>query len=171
MKTTRSITAAFAVLSFILLSCIHGSANAQTETNRIESLAQRADAIVVGKVTSVRSEWNADKTRIITKVSLDVDEYVKGEAAGKSMVITNLGGEVDGVGEWYSHAPKFTKDENVLLFVKKDSKNNFILSGGTDAKLSVTKDDKTGERMVPGGVTLKVFTSKVKSLLVQQGIK
>ena len=130
MKPAKSITVTFAALAIVLFSCIPGRANAQMETNRIESLAQRADAIVVGRVTSVRSEWNADKTRIITKVSVDVDEYVKGDSATKTMVITQLGGEVDGVGELYSHTAAFSQGEDVLVFVKKDSKNNLNVAGG-----------------------------------------
>jgi hypothetical protein len=167
MKTTKAITIVFAILGLLLL-CIPGSANAQTETNRIESLAQQADAIVVGKVTSVRSEWNADKTKIITKVSLDVDEYVKGQAAGKTLVITHMGGEVDGVGELYTNAPHFSAGEDVLVFVKKDSKNNLNVTGGNEGKFSVTKNETTGERMLQSNMSLKNFTSMVKTALKQK---
>ena len=168
MRTTKSITVAFTVLSILLLSCIHESANAQTETNRIESLTQRADAIVVGKVTSVRAEWNADKTKIITKVSLDVDEYVKGQGAGKTVVITHMGGEVDGVGELYTNAPHFSTGEDVLVFVKKDSKNNMNVAGGNEGKMKITKNESTGERMVQGSLSLNSFTNLVKSAVKQQ---
>ena len=168
MKTTRSINAVFAALAFVLFCCIPGLATAQTETNRIEGLAQQADAIVVGKVSSVRSEWNADKTKIITKVSLDVDEYVKGQPAAKTMVITHMGGEVDGVGDLYTNAPHFSAGEDVLVFVKKDSKNNLNVTGGNEGKFSVTKNETTGERMLQSNMSLKNFTSMVKTALKQK---
>ena len=86
MKTTSSIKASFALLAIVALLCSSERAAAQIESNRIQSLTQQADAIVVGKVSTVRSEWTADKTRIVTKVSVDVDEYVKGQPAGQAMI-------------------------------------------------------------------------------------
>ena len=168
MKTTSSIKASFALLAIVALLCSSERAAAQIESNRIQSLTQQADAIVVGKVSTVRSEWTADKTRIVTKVSVDVDEYVKGQPAGKTMVITHLGGEVDGVGELYSSAPHFSTGEDVLVFVKKDSKNNLTVAGGNEGKIKITKNESTGERMIQGNVSLSSFTNMVKTAVKQQ---
>ena len=168
MKTTSSIKASFALLAIVALLCSSERAAAQIESNRIQSLTQQADAIVVGKVSTVRSEWTADKTRIVTKVSVDVDEYVKGQPAGKTMVITHLGGEVDGVGELYSSAPHFSPGEDVLVFVKKDSKNNLTVAGGNEGKIKITKNESTGERMIQGNVSLSSFTNMVKTAVKQQ---
>jgi len=75
------------------------------------------------------------------------------------------------VGELYTHTARFSKDEEVLVFVKKDRKNNLIVAGGNEGKFKVTKNEFTGERMVPGGLTLKMFTARVKNILEQQEIK
>ena len=168
MKTMIPFKALFATLAIIVFFCTTQRATAQIESNRIQSLAQQSDAIVVGKVSTVRSEWNADKTRIVTKVSVDVDEYVKGQSTGKTMVITHMGGEVDGVGELYTSAPHFSAGEDVLVFVKKDSKNNLNVAGGNEGKIKIIKNESTGERMIQGNVSLNSFTNMVKSAVKQQ---
>jgi hypothetical protein len=156
------------ILVCVLMSFVIGSAIGQTQQMRLEDLAKKAEAIVVGKVSNVKSEWNKEKTRIYTKVTVDVGEYVKGETADKTLVITQLGGEVDGVGELYSHTPRFSKEEEVLLFVKKDKKNNIVIEGGEQGKYKIMMNGPNGEKTVEGGLTLRVFTSRVKSILQHQ---
>jgi hypothetical protein len=171
MKAIQSVTRFSAILVFILMHLVFGRAMAQTQELRLEDLTKRAEVIVVGKISNVKSVWNNEKTRIYTKVTVDVGEYVKGENPDRTLVITQLGGEVDGVGELYTHTPRFSKEEEVLLFVKKDSRNNLMIEGGDEGKYVVTKNKLTGEKMVQGGLTLKSFTSRVKRIVEQQMIK
>ena len=171
MKARKSMIQLSTVLVFVLMHSLYGRAIAQTERSRLAELTKEADAVVVGKVANVRSEWSSDKKRIFTKVSLDIAEYVKGETPARTVVITQLGGEIDGVGELYTHTARFAKDEEVLVFVRKDRQNNLVVAGGEEGKFKVTKDERTGEKMVPGGLTLKRFTSEVKALLLQQQMK
>jgi len=170
MKATASRTNSASILVCVLMSLVIGRAIAQTQEIRLEELTKKAEVIVVGKISNVKSEWNNEKTRIYTKVTVDVGEYVKGETPARTLVITQLGGEVDGVGELYTHTARFSKEEEVLLFVKKDSKSNLIVAGGDEGKYVVTKDKSTGERMVQG-LALKVFSAKVKRIVEQQMIK
>jgi hypothetical protein len=171
MKARVSTMYFSTILLFILMRFVSGQASAQTQQLRLEDLAKRAEVVVLGKVTDVRSEWNSERTRIITKVSLDVDKYLKGETPGRTIVITHPGGEVGGVGELYSHTPSFAKGEEVFLFVKKDSKNNLSIAGGNEGKFKVTKNELTGEKMLQGNLSLKNFTSRVKSIIEQQEMK
>ena len=171
MKARKSTVYFSTVLFFILMHFVVRPASAQTQEVRLEDLTKKADVIARGNVTNVQSEWSSDKTRIFTKVTLAVDEYVKGEKPERTLVITHLGGEVNGVGELYTHTPRFAKGEEVLVFGKKDRKNNLIVTGGDAGKVLVTKDKLTGEKMVQGGLTLKMFTSTLKSIVEQQKIK
>ena len=159
------------ILVCALMSLVVGRAIAQTREMRLDDLAKKAEAIVVGKVSSVRSEWNKERTRIYTKVTLDVGEYVKGDKPTSTLVITQLGGEVDGVGEFYTHTPRFSKEEEVLLFVKKDKRDNFIIEGGEQGKFKVTRDDMTGEKMIQAGLSLKMFTSRLKKMIQQHEMR
>ena len=117
--------------------------SAQSYQSEIKQLSQKSDVILTGKVSKQKSEWNKNKSRIYTNVTIEVDEYLKGSSGDRNIVVTHLGGEVGDVGEWYSHIPKFKNDEEVLLFAKKDSQGkSYKVLDGEDGKLTLHKDKK-----------------------------
>jgi hypothetical protein len=95
-------------------------------------------------------------------VTLSVDQYIKGGSAGQPLTILVPGGEVDGVGELYSHTAVFQSDENVLVFAQKDRQGNYRVSAGQQGKYTVRKDDATGQLMVGGTRTLQEVTAAVQ---------
>ncbi len=127
-----------------------------------EDLTRGSDIVAVGKVKELKAEWSAGKKTIVTRVTLDVSEFLKG-GSGQTMVVLVPGGEVDGVGEWYSHTARFTKDEDVVLFAKKSGISELRVTGGESGKLVITRDPKTGARFVTGGITLDEMTKRVRS--------
>jgi hypothetical protein len=130
----------------------------QSINSSIKSLSEKADLIVEGKVIQKKSSWNKDKTRIYTDVTVQVDDYLKGNKGNNTIVITTPGGEVDGVGELYTHMPRFNNNEDVLVFVKEDKKDrSFKVFNGEDGKITLYKDKVTGEKVTP-------FNKKVSSL-------
>jgi hypothetical protein len=137
----------------------------------MEQLARESDAVVVGKVAGLSSEWNADKTRIHTRVTISVDQNVKGDASVKSMTVLVPGGEVDGVGEVYSHAPKFLRDEAVVVFAKKNPAGYYQVSNGSQGKYTILKDEVSSRLSVAGGKTLQEFTTSIKTALQIQEMK
>ena len=171
MKARQSMICFSTIFVFVLMHIVLGRVNAQTQKLQLEALAKGAEMIVVGKVAKVHSEWNQEKTRIFTRVLVNIEEYVKGESADRTLVITHPGGEIGAVGELYTHTPTFSQGEEVLVFVKKDSKNNLIVAGGNEGKFKVTKNELTGEKIVQGALSLKNFTSRVKRIIEQQEIK
>jgi hypothetical protein len=134
---------------------------AQEKALSAEELTGSADIVVVGKVSGVQSAWTGDRSRIVTRVTLAVDQTLKGGAQG-TVTIETPGGEVGGVGEWYSHTAQFKKDEDVLVFAKKDRQGILHVSGGNNGKLPIRKDELTGARLVGAGVTLEKFADRVK---------
>lgn len=133
-----------------------------------DELASRSDVIVVGKVTERKSEWNSNKSRIYTRVTLAVDQCIKGDASQKTITIKTLGGEVDGVGELYTHTPSFKPDEKVVVFAQKDKQGSLRVTGGEQGKLIVKKDEQTGTPIVMGSKTLDQFTGEVKHAVAKQ---
>jgi hypothetical protein len=117
--------------------------------------------VAVGKVKELKSEWGSKKDAIVTRVTVAVDEYLKG-GAGQTLTILVPGGEVDGVGEWYSHTAYFKQDEEVVLFAKKRGSSQFHTTGGDAGRLVITKDPQSGARVVAGGATLDEFRTRVK---------
>ena len=160
IKANRFLFLTLIFLAFSLASY------AQKESSEIKKLAKGADVILTGKVKQKKSSWNADKTRIYTKTTLEVDEYLKGNNNGKSVEITSPGGEVDDVGELYTHMPKFEENEEVLVFLKKDKKNNgYKVMNGEDGKISVLNDVKTKEKVTSSNVQIKALKAEIRNIL------
>ena len=136
-----------------------------------EDLAQRADVVVVGKVTEVRSEWSANRSRIYSNVTVLVDEYIKGDRSQRSIVIATLGGEVDGVGEVYSHTARFRTDEQVIVFAAMDERGELRVVGGDEGKLTVTKDKLTSLQVVADRELLTAYTSRLRGVVQAQSHK
>jgi hypothetical protein len=142
------------------------SSSAQEVPASTEHLARSAEIVAVGKVTATRGEWDQNKTRIVTRVTVAVDEYLKGDA-GSVMTIISPGGEVDGVGEWYSHTARFKSDEEVVVFAERDTKGNFRVAGGQAGKLSIKKVGSMAKPQVSEHTTLDDLKGQVKNALKQ----
>jgi hypothetical protein len=109
----------------------------------------------------MKSEWDETRSRIRTRVSLTVDEYLKGGSGGTIEVFIP-GGEVDGVGELYSHTARFKQNEEVIVFAEKDKKGRYRITGGNEGKLAVMSDEKTGKRFISGDRPLEEFKADIK---------
>jgi len=140
----------------------------QSQGGKTADLVKRSDVIVVGKVGRKASEWNEDKSRIQTRVSVTVDQTIKGSPAARTITVIVPGGEVGGVGEWYSHTAQFAVNEDVVVFAKKDKRGDYRVAGGEHGKVSLEKDGATGNLIVPNLGTLDQFTAQVKTVVKAQ---
>jgi len=136
---------------------------AQVKSVSTDELTRQSDVVVIGKVAGMKSGWNSDRSRIFTTVTVAVDQTLKGDAGGASTTILIPGGEVDGVGELYSHTAQFRKDEEVVVFARKDKQGRLRVVAGEHGKLSVSEDAATGARLVSGAGTLTQLTQQVKA--------
>ena len=154
---------------FLLLSGFKSTSLSQIIQSDIQSLSKGADVILTGKVTKQNSSWNKDKSRIYTDVTLEVEEYLKGNNRNKTLVITTPGGEVGEVGELYTHMPRFSKDEEVLLFVKKDTKDmSYKVVNGEEGKIALYTDKKTGEKVTSSNRKISTLKKEIKNYVEQQ---
>jgi hypothetical protein len=133
-----------------------------------EVLTEQSEIIVVGKVNAMKAEWNADKSRIQTQVTISVDETMKGAVEGGALTVVIPGGEVDGVGEWYSHSVAFKADEEVVVFAAKDKTGKYRVTSGERGKFLVDRDVKTGSKIIPNVGSLEEFTAQVKKNVKDQ---
>jgi hypothetical protein len=140
----------------------------QSQSVKTEDLIKNSDVIVVGKVGRMVSEWNEDKSRILTRVTISVDQTLKGPGTDNAVTVTIPGGEVDGIGEWYSHTARFADQEDVVVFAERDKKGRFRVSGGEQGKISVQRDKATGALMIPNFGPLDQFTGQVQSVVKAQ---
>ena len=156
------------LVSLISIS-LHFTAFAQEESTKLKKLSKDADIIVSGKVTYKKSSWNKSKTRIYTKTTVQVDEYLKGTNADNTVDIISPGGEVGEVGEIYSHMPRFEEEEEVLVFLRKDSNNSqFKVLNGEQGKIKVLNDPKSKTKVTGSNKSLKDLKVQIKSYLEEK---
>ena len=152
-----------AIGTMLALTGFTHSVCAQVELKSMDELTRQADVVVVGKVASIKAGWNKEKTRILTTVSIEVDETLKGKGGDGTVTIQTPGGEVDGVGELYSHTAKFVKNEDVVVFAEKDKKGDLRVTGGSEGKIAIRKDASSGLRRVSEGMSLDELKARVKN--------
>jgi len=163
---TDSIRVLFLMLIFL---GFHLPSYAQEELSEIKKLSKSADVIVSGKVTEKKSSWNENKTRIYTKTTLQVDEYLKGKDNGNFVEVLSPGGEVDDVGELYTHMPTFEVNEEVLVFLKKDMKNKeYSVLNGEEGKIKVVNDTKTKEKVTGSKLRIEDLKAQIKRFVEEK---
>ena len=163
-RNGRAIGLVTAALAFFLPLLLWS----QSTISQTEQLIRESDVIVVGRVGALKSEWNADKSRIQTVVKIQVDEAIKGAVDGGSLIVVIPGGEVDGVGEWYSHSVRFKDSEDVVVFAKKDKNGIMRVTDGEHGKILVKEGKKAGSKVIPNVGNLEDFTAHVKKTVTAQ---
>lgn len=128
---------------------------------QVKHLTQSSDLIIVGKVVSKKSFWNDDKSRIFTNVSIEAKEYLKGKSS-PNVTIKVPGGEIGEIGELYTHMPKFDDNEEMILFTKRNKKNQLIVTGGELGKIRLIKDEKTGKKFTPSRKSVEEFKNEIR---------
>jgi len=150
----------------LIFSVFHSTSFAQKETSEIKKLSKDADVILTGKVSQKESSWNDSNTRIYTKTTVQVDEFLKGNNNKISVEITTPGGEVGDVGELYSHMPTFEDDEEVLVFLKKDTNSEvYKVLDGEKGKIRVLSDAQTNEKITSSNLRIKDLKTQIKSYI------
>ncbi len=115
------------------------AAQATTLVHRdVPALTREADTIVVGRVVKSESRWTADRRRIVTDVTVEVGESLKG-APGETVVIRQPGGQVGDIGQRVDGVASFKKGEEVVLFLEKRPDRSFMLSGMAQGKFRVER--------------------------------
>lgn len=139
----------------------------------IEIAAKDADVIISGTVRESVSYWDDGGTGIHTSVVVSVNETLKGDAGSDNITVTYDGGEVGGMGQWYSDMPGFSTGENAVLFLNEIpageapssaalpqilADKQYSLYGGYRGKYSVVDGEA-------GGVPVNDFKNGIVRLL------
>jgi hypothetical protein len=132
----------------------------------LERLTKKADHIIIGKVKSIRCEWNEEKNKIYTYVTIDVERSIKGASDTGEVTIRHLGGTVDSVTMWVSDTPRFQDDEKVLVFLRPTQGTYFGVAGMFQGKFTV-KDNKVVEKDIP----LEDFVDQIERTVRMQDLE
>ncbi len=181
----------FLLTSFILILFIFSYSQGLMVKLSLRKLTVEADAIILGKVKNIQSQWSVDRSVILTLVNLDVQEILKGKINSNQILVQYPGGEVGDIGLKVSDMPTFQKDEIVLVFLKsitdiEDTKHSLMLSlnifpgfsifGAAQGKYSIDNDGiarKSGYSLISKDVEpnivlpLSILKAKIVRILRQ----
>jgi hypothetical protein len=142
---------------------------AQEEAAKIKKLSRDADVIVTGKVIQKNSSWNESKSRIYTRATIEVEDFLKGSNSEVTVDVRYPGGEVGEVGEIYSHMPKFEDNEEVLVFLKRDEKiQEFRVLNGEEGKIQVLTSKTSGQKSTSLNLPLIDLKAQINKYLKDQ---
>ena len=124
-----------APMSLLLAVCLWftwSSANAVTEGRiSLSGMIERASVIAIGTVFDMTSSerFFGDHTRVVTDVSLVEVDIVKGEPADTGLTVTQFGGRVGDVVEWYPGLPNLDADRRYIVFLLRTELGDAIPIG------------------------------------------
>jgi hypothetical protein len=135
---------------------------------KFDEKVDQAASIIVGRIVSQESSWDASRQRILTRSKIAVEKTLKGSPAQEVTIITP-GGTVGDIAQDYVGVPRFhTGDENVV-FVRETRAGPTVLFFEQGAYR--VEKNSGGERMVTPLVvaptaetprSLREFESKVR---------
>jgi len=82
----------------------------------LDELSRVAQAVAVGRVIAVESQWVEDHRSIETQVTLDVDTYLKG-ALGQTVSFRVPGGQLGQYRQVVIGSPMFEREQHVVVFL------------------------------------------------------
>ena len=167
MSKTRPplrLPAAVAVLAVALAGSAIGAQDGAIELS-FDDLIQRAPSIVLATVTSRRAEWESYGTSklIITKVSLQVEQTLKGSAP-RELTIEVLGGTIGEETLHVSHVPEFAVGDRDVLFLNNAPHSVSPLVGSDQGRFRVINESASGTaRVVTRGYAPLVAVADIGS--------
>ncbi len=112
----------------------------------LPEMAVAADQILIGEVVGMRAQVAVRRNSIHTFVTIEVDEFLKGERRGRRMVTLRiLGGEAEGYRLVVPGSPRFELGERVLVFSEGAAGRIPGVLGLAAGKFSLDQDPRTGE--------------------------
>ena len=149
MKTLKKISNLYC---WLLICCLFLSASeskAQVKKMSAKDLTEVSTAVLYGKCSKLKSEWNENKSIIYTYVTIVPEEYIKGNL-GSEAIIAVPGGRVGDIIYEVSEMPVFVEGEEVVAFIWTNPAGKNLVTGGHQGKMKIEKESKTGKRMVYG---------------------
>ncbi|MEA2464090.1 MAG: hypothetical protein QOJ98_1837, partial [Acidobacteriota bacterium] len=123
---------------------------------------EKAAAIVVGKVVSQESRWDAGQKRILTYSTFQVEKTLKGAQAAQTTIVTP-GGVVGDVAQEFVGVPRFRVGDEHVVFVRNTSVGPTVLYFDQGA---YRVSDEGGQRMVHPLVSTTVLVDTQRGMAV-----
>ncbi len=137
MKVLRLISMLFLVAGFARFS---GAVASPVIPLPIERLTAEADLILYGRVNGI-SVQRDDTGRIYTKVTLGVDETWRGDSVSGDFTLVHSGGVLGGEQSVTDGEVDFRVGEEVVLFLRINSRGEGVTLGMKQGKFEVLRQD------------------------------
>lgn len=137
----------------LLLFLVPTGAEAQVRKVTLEDLTRSSTAVILGEAEAPRSFWNEQRTQILTEVKIRVDESVKGDIGGET-IITIPGGRVGSTMYEVSDMPVFQDGEQVLVFLWQHPSGKQLVTAGQQGKLAIAIDPQSERPVLRGAAPL-----------------
>jgi hypothetical protein len=146
----------------------------------LDELVSAAGWIIIGTVAGQESKWNADRTNIRTVVSINVQEWVKGQpfstgadgkntadplscSNSKSVSLTVPGGKVGDVNQWVEDTPVFRDGEKALVFISSGNGGIYTVAGSVQGKYSIVDNKVRFSPLSRADLPLEEVVSSIKA--------
>ncbi len=110
-----------------------------------ETLVQRSDAVVYGRVLGSRCFYDTATRTIWTETEISVIDSPKGRAYS-TIRVTEPGGVIGDVAHWFPGIPKFGAHQEVVVFVYQSAGRRLRVTGLRQGVYSVATDPDTRVR-------------------------
>jgi hypothetical protein len=174
---------------------VAGAAHATlVERLSLEQMVERSERIVEGRCLRAWSAWDASHQFIWTHSEIAVSDPLKGGAV-RTVVVSEPGGVVDGIGMRIEGMPHYEPGEEMIVFLYRAPGGYWRARGLAQGKFGIRVDPRSGERRVradlqsaalagdpsaePGvrgvdlrrldGLTVEAFKSRVRALASRGG--
>jgi hypothetical protein len=159
------------LLLFVVVQMLHiVTCEAQIQEMSNEELALESTSIVYGTCTHMESAWTENNEMIFTTITVVPEHYLKGNMESE-INITVPGGQVGDIVYEVSEMPVFQKGEEVFAFIWKHPSGLNLITGGSQGKMKIEKDAKTGKKTVRGRGQGKGFSAQTGQESIQANNK
>jgi hypothetical protein len=134
------------VLVLLLLVAVPATATTLVPMSDAD-LVRTSAVIVVGTVRRIETQALRDG-RLVTEVTVAVDDAVKGRLASRRIVATQPGGRVPGRLAWVDGNPELARGERVVLFLQR-MRDGRLRTNGLALGAYRVDGDRVAHRMVP----------------------
>jgi hypothetical protein len=178
-RNTSAFNLALAALFAMLL--LTGAVFATTVMRmELPQLVKQSDSIIQGYVDDVTVQWDSTRNLAFTYITVSVEDPMKGDHS-RTVTIRQLGGKVGALNVSVAGMPKFTKGEEVIVFLKGAQDGTFYVLGLNQGKYQIDHNfaisnvsgidvynPKTGRIETPAFVDkapVDAFKAKIRELL------
>ncbi len=146
----------------------------------LPQLVEQSDSIVQGRVENVNVMWDSERSLAFTYVTVSVADPMKGDRR-RTLTIRQLGGKIGALNVNVAGMPKFTRGEEVIVFLKTQGDGTYQVVGLNQGKYEISNDfavsnvsgidvynPKTGRIETPAFVDrapIESFKAKIRELV------